>query len=312
MSYTELFDVLALGSVTYELLAWVDRYPGASDGIHSSELLWTGGGMSGNLVHAVARLGGKTALISATGDDVVGDKIVGQLIDVGVNTDYLLRRRNAASQVTVLMITPDLKRAGLVINLPPELQVESWEVPDSLLQSARVFFTDMEPAEAAIGVARRARALGCPIAYDLQMAPERVNLPGHAKNIKRMLAVTDYLFADEENFLLWTKCSGTSDAIADVLADNPYLTILITKGSTGSVLATKNESITIPALPIKIVDSIGAGDAYHGAFLYTHVGLEWPLRKAGLFGSAAAALSCAKAGARDGLPTMDEIVRFLE
>ena len=309
---TELFDVVALGSVTHELLAWVDRYPGASDGIHTNKLLWTGGGMSGNLVHAVARLGGRAALISATGDDVVGDKIVGQLHNAGVNTDYLLRRSNTTSQVTVLMVTPDLKRAGLVINLPPQLQITSDEVSDSLLQSARVFFTDMEPAEAAINVAQRAKAFGCPVAYDLQMAPERVNLPGHAKNIRRMLATTDYLFADEENFLLWSNCSDISKAIANVLAEYPYITMLITRGSTGSVLATKMDRITIPALPIKIVDTIGAGDAYHGTFLYTHIGLEWPLRKASLFGSAAAALSCTQAGAREGLPTMDDIVSFLQ
>ena len=298
MPDAELFDVLALGSVTYELLAWVDRYPGASDGIHTDQVLWTGGGMSGNLVHAVARLGGKAALIGATGDDVVGNKIVGELDDVGVNTDYLLRRYNTTSQVTVLMVTPDLKRAGLVTNLPPELLVKSREVPDSLLRSARVFFTDMEPAEAAIAVAYRAKAIGCPVAYDLQMAPERVNLPGHAKNIRQMLAITDYLFAEEENFLLWSNCSGITKAIAEVLAEHPHITILITQGSAGSVLATKMESIAMPALPTNIVDSIGAGDAYHGAFLYTHLGLKWPLRKASSFGSAAAALSCARAGAR--------------
>ena len=160
------------------------------------------------------------------------------------------------------MVTPDLKRAGLVINLPPELQVKSEEVPDSLLQSARVFFTDMEPAEVAINVAQRAKAFGCPVAYDLQMAPERVNLPGHAKNIRRMLATTDYLFADEENFLLWSNCSDVSKAIANVLAEYPHITILITQGSTGSVLATKMDIITIPALGVKIVDSIGAQMAH--------------------------------------------------
>lgn len=268
--------------------------------------------MSGNLVHAVAQLGGKPALISATGDDVVGDRIVGQLHDVGVNTDYLLRRHGTASQVTVLMVTPDIKRAGLVINLPPESQITSREVPDSLLRSTRVFFTDMEPAAVAIAVAHRAKALGRPIAYDLQMAPERVNLSGHAKNIKEMLAITDYLFADEENFLLWTNCSDISTAIATVMAEHPNVTIVITQGSTGSVLATKFETITIPALPVKVIDSIGAGDAYHGAFLYTHLGLKWTLRKAGMFGSAAAALSCTRAGARDGLPTMNEIAIFLQ
>ena len=89
------------------------------------------------------------------------------------------------------------------------------------------------------------------------------------------------------------------------------MTLLITQGSDGSVIATQKRTIEINAFPINIVDSIGAGDAYHATFLYTHIALGWSLKKACIYGSAAAALSCTKAGARDGLPTLKEIDTFV-
>ena len=68
----------------------------------------------------------------------------------------------------------------------------------------------------------------------------------------------------------------------------------------------------INVFPVNIVDSIGAGDAYHATFLYTHIALGWSVKKACIYGSAAAALSCTKAGARDGLPTLEEIDSFVK
>ena len=217
MPSSEQFDVIALGNATLELLSWVDRYPGASDGIHTDKQLWTGGGMSGNVAHAVAQLGGQVALVAATGSDSIGERMIEQLRTAGVNVEYILRREGALSQLTVLMVTSNLKRAGLVITLPVDLQIKSAEVPDNLLKSARVFFTDMDPANTAIEVSRRAKDLGIPIAYDLQMAPERVNIPDHATNINHMLHISDYLFADEENFLMWGNYSDLSTAISEVL-----------------------------------------------------------------------------------------------
>lgn len=305
------YDVVALGHTTREMLAWVDRYPEAGDGIFAEQVLWTGGGMAGNLVQTVARLGGKAALATALGDDVTGDQTIEQLQKAGVDTSYILRRQNAVSPVTVLMVNPALERAGLVTDLPPDLKIRGDEVPDELLLSARLFFTDMEPAEPAIEVAQRAKSLGVPIAFDMQLAPHHANLSGHSENIAQMYVISDYFFADEENFLFWRDQENIKEAISGVLDEHPELTIVITRGSSGSLIATAAKMIEIPAFDVEVVDTIGAGDAYHGAFLYTHLSLGWDLEAAGLFSSATAALSCTKAGARDGLPNMEQVKIFL-
>ena len=305
------FDILALGHMTLDLLAWLDRYPVAGDGIVAEKSLWTGGGMTANLAHAVARLGGRVALLCATGDDALGDLAIGELRQAGVNTDYIARRPHTPAPVTVLMVNPALERAGLVTNLPPHLRLRSEEVPDELLRSSRLFFTDLDPADTAIEVAGRARRLGIPVAFDMQMAEQHVNVPSHSEHVAQMVGLADFFFSDEENFIFWRSRADLDQAIAEFAAEHPHLTVVVTRGAQGSLIATTAGLTPIPAFPVAVVDTIGAGDALHGAFLYTHVILGWPVERAGRFASAAAALSCTQAGSRAALPDLNQVMAFL-
>ena len=190
--------------------------------------------------------------------------------------------------------------------------LQSAEIPDALVSQASVYFTDLVPAPAAIDVAERCRRMGVPVAFDMQMAPQHMNWPNHAENVSRVFALTDYFFADEENLILWRGKPTRDAALADALSERPACTFVITSGLAGSLIMTASNRIEIPAFPVEPVDSIGAGDCYHGAFLYALFGLQWSLRSAGLLASAAAALSCRAAGARDGLPTMEQARTFLD
>lgn len=306
------FDIVALGSLYRELLAWVDRFPGAGDGIYARESVWTAGGMAANLVHAVARLGGRTALICALGDDSIGDDLIAELQRAGVNTDGVLRRAGRASATCILTVNPEYERAGLILDIPTLATLQPDEIPDSSLLAARVFFTDLAPPFTAIETARRAARLGVPVAFDLQMALQRTNWLDQADDVSGLFAVTNYFFADEENFLLWRDVSTLEDAVHDALNDSPDATLVITRGLEGSLIATSSETISVPAFPVEIIDSIGAGDAYHGAFLYAHLSLGWRLRSAGLFASAVAALTCRGAGARNAAPDTEQAHRFLD
>ena len=304
--------ILAMGNIVRDMVAWVDRFPVAGDGLHPFKVLWSGGGMAGNLAHAVARLGGKVAMVSAIGDDHWGNAIIEELQSAGVNTDYVYRRLNTTSPITIILAVPSLDRAGLVFDITPGMEIRADEVPDELLASARIFFTDMQPAKPTIQVARRAKQLGVPVAFDMQMAAQHENLPGHHENILELLTITDIFFSEEENILYFTGQENLEDAIEEILGRYPGIMLVTTRGIRGSLIATSQAFIPIPVLRVPVVvDNIGAGDAYHGAFLYTHSVLGWSLESAGVFASTTAALSCTKAGARAGLPDMETVIAFL-
>lgn len=308
----QLFNIVVLGNQVAELLAWVDEYPGAGDGIRTTEMLWTSGGMGGNLAHAVARLGGSVALISALGDDHLSNAQIFELNQVGVNVDFVFRRPNTNSPVTVLMINQQLERAGLVIDIEQGNEVQPEEIPNDILRSGQVFFTDLVPVIASVDSAKRCKEMDIPIAFDMQMASEHVNDIKHNENIDSMFQLCDVFFSDAENFCLWKKEACLEKAIISTQNEKPDLLLVVTQGSEGSIVVNGKSWINIPAFQVPVVDTIGAGDAYHGAFLLAYYGFKWDLESSAIFASATAALSCTASGARGALPTMDEVKAYLE
>lgn len=306
------FNIVVLGNQVAELISWVDEYPGAGDGIRTTEMLWTSGGMGGNLAHAVARLGGSVALISALGDDQLSKTQVCELHEVGVNLDFLYQRPNTNSPVTVLMVNQQLERAGLVIDIEQGKEVQPEEIPDDLLRSGQIFFTDMVPVNASLDAAKRCKEMGVPVAFDMQMASEHVNDLTHTENIDCMYQLCDVFFSDVENFCLWRNENCIEKAIDVTQDERPDLILVVTQGIEGSIVVQNQTRFEIPAFQVPVVDTIGAGDAYHGAFLLTYFCFNWDLESAAIFASATAALSCTAAGARQALPTMDEVNEYLK
>jgi ribokinase len=87
--------------------------------------------------------------------------------------------------------------------------------------------------------------------------------------------------------------------------------IVITLGSRGSVGWNRGELVAQAAFPVEVVDTTGAGDVYHGAYIY---GLlwGWDMKKCMRFASATSALKCKAIGGRAGIPTLEAILKLLE
>jgi len=85
----------------------------------------------------------------------------------------------------------------------------------------------------------------------------------------------------------------------------------ITLGARGSITFADGEVISCPAFPVETMDTTGAGDVFHGGYLY---GLlqKWPLKDTIQFASAVAAMKCRKLGGRAGIPRLAEVRQFLE
>jgi ribokinase len=88
-------------------------------------------------------------------------------------------------------------------------------------------------------------------------------------------------------------------------------TVVSTLGDNGCQCFTSDLSVHVPGFPVDVVDTTGAGDAFHGAFIY---GLlqDWSLEQTAMFANAVAAVNCTALGGRPGLPTLQEVRAFLE
>ena len=88
-------------------------------------------------------------------------------------------------------------------------------------------------------------------------------------------------------------------------------TVTITFGAKGSITRNNNETFKTPAFNVDIIDTTGAGDVFHGGYIY---GLlqSWDIQRVVKFASAFAALKCTKLGGRAGIPTLDSVNRLLK
>jgi sulfofructose kinase len=84
-----------------------------------------------------------------------------------------------------------------------------------------------------------------------------------------------------------------------------------TEGAEGCYTVTEKDYFHTPAFSVEVMDTTGAGDTFHGAYL---VGLDlgWPLRETALFASAAAAMKCRRLGGRAGIPDRESVLAFLQ
>ena len=98
-------------------------------------------------------------------------------------------------------------------------------------------------------------------------------------------------------------------AAAAVLKMGPRVFVQ-TEGAAGCYTMAAGDWFHTPAFQIDAVDTTGAGDVFHGAYI---VGMlnGWDLRRVALFASAVAALKCTKLGGRSGIPDMAETLTFL-
>ncbi|MBI1928057.1 hypothetical protein HYR99_27915 [Candidatus Poribacteria bacterium] len=100
------------------------------------------------------------------------------------------------------------------------------------------------------------------------------------------------------------------DDVVQRLCDLGARIAVVTLGERGCVAKWERGLFAFPAFPVNVVDTTGAGDAFHGGFIY---GLlhDWSVAETVRFASAVAALNCCALGGRSGLPTLGMIERFL-
>jgi len=139
------------------------------------------------------------------------------------------------------------------------------------------------------------RAAGMQVVYDAGAPREKMD---------EMMKLTDVLIASER-FAAEMGSGALADSLKRLHAKGPR-TVVITIGEEGSVGMEKDETYIVPATAVDAVDTTGAGDVYHGAFIYGML-QGWGLRERMRFANTAAALKCRSLGGRAGIPTLQEV-----
>ena len=292
--------VLCAGIATLDQVFRVDPMPSRAEKYRARDLAVTGGGTAANAAVAIARLGGEVSFYGALGDDRIGNEIVAGLEREGVDCSAVRRLPGVLSPLSAIFVD----RAGermLVSYADPALPGPADWLPQELPDGIDAVLGDTRWQRGSADVFRLARAAGRPAILDGDRAPSEVpdllRLATHVAFSAQ--ATADLTDLDDPR------------AALERLAPGASAWLCATNGAEGAFIVEGGQVAHVPAFPVKAVDTLGAGDTWHGAFALA-LAEGRSEREAVTFAAAAAALKCTRFGGRDGAPQRAEVEAFLK
>ena len=297
------FDAVGIGLNSVDQFCVVREYPTANTKSGILEMAREGGGQAATAMAALARLGLHTAYIGAVGDDEAGAFSLASLETEGVNVDGVVTQRGRASQFALIIVQREGdgdEKGARTILWRREVFLFPEDVGEEIVRAGRALHLDGHHVEAEIRAAQWAREEGAPVFLDAERAPE---------GIEDLISLTDYLVAAEDFPALLTGVSDHREALRLLHAMGPEV-VGVTLGARGALAYDGARFYESPGFHVDVLDTTGAGDAFHGGFLYgvlRKMSLEDTLR----FANAVAAMNCTALGGRAALPRLSEVEAFL-
>jgi sugar/nucleoside kinase (ribokinase family) len=256
-------DVLCIGNIQFDVLARpVVTLPRPGTLARVAEIRFSLGGNGMNTAAGLARLGIPTSLFGSVSRDFLGDHALAQLAGAGVDTAAVERHPSAGSGVSLIAVAPDGERSITFTNGANEcFSLEA--VPDTLLRTVRilcvgsVFVLPQLTGEALAGLFRRARAAGVTTVLDVCWDAEGLGLPSLAP----CLPHTDYFVPSLEEGRQLTG-RDEPEGIAEALLAAGAGAVGVKLGARGCYLASREETHSVPTIPLDGVDTTGAGDTW--------------------------------------------------
>lgn len=257
------------------------------------------GGQMATAMAACAGLGLRAAYLGSTGNDHNGRLIVSELQQRGVDVSCVMTR-DCANRFAVIAVDETSGERIVLWDRDDRLDITAADLDPALIAAARIIHVDDEDQEAAITTALLARRAGVPVTSDIDRITDRT------KDL--VAAVTVPIFA-EHVLPAITGQTDMSRALKQLRQSHAGL-LCVTLGSGGAMLLSGDELVKEPAFSITAVDTTGAGDVFRAAFI---AGLlrGMPPRDLLRFANAAAAISCTRAGAMNGVPVRREVEQLL-
>ncbi|MDO8684047.1 MAG: PfkB family carbohydrate kinase [Armatimonadota bacterium] len=294
------FDVIGLGYSAIDYLGVVPFYPGLDDKVQMLDFSKQGGGPVATAMVTLARLGAKAAYIGKVGDDDFGQFILDQMKIEGVDTRGAVVCPGESSRFSFIIVDKDTgKRTIIWKTMEKPLRVD--EIDRDLILSGKILHLDGHERETSLAAANWANEAGIPVSLDAGSVR-----PG----IDELIEHVDVLVTSRRFAIDYTGETDPMAAARKMLRGRTRINA-VTSGEEGCACTDGEDEFHIPAFEVNVVDTTGAGDVFHGAFIY---GLlqKWGLRQIAEFASAVAAIKCAKLGGRAGIPTLPEALAFIE
>jgi len=295
---SDRWDVIGIGENSVDSVNLLPGYPqpygpAAKMRIRDRRVLC--GGQMATAMCACASLGLRAKYVGVTGTDDNGRLIRDELRRRNVDLSDLVIR-DVENRFAVILVDETTGERIVLWDRDDQLRLRDQEIPRAALAATAVVHVDDVDDEVAVHAARLAREAGALVTSDIDRLTDRTE--------QLAAAVTHAIFAGH----VPPQLAGTNDmeAALRILHERYGNVVVVTMGEHGAMAFDGERIHREPAFPVHAVDTTGAGDVFRGGFIYALVH-RLPIADALRTANAAAAVSCTRLGALNGVPTLAEI-----
>lgn len=303
-------QIIGLGLTTIDVLVRLDGLPDwNSGGGELDEMTIDGGGPVGTALVTAARLGAATSYLGSCGNDELAALKLSLLARDRVDIGQVVIRHMPEAFLVLVCVHPQTGERTFLLprawKSQPDLRPE--DLKRESIVAADILLLDGYHPQAALQAAQWMHAAGKTVVLDgIKTHGEPIS-----EEVRTLVPLCDILICGSGFAPSLTGCTDRWEAALAAQRMGPGV-VVQTEGSQGSDTLAGDERFHTPAFTVsKVIDTTGAGDVFHGAYLY---GLlqSWDHRQIARFASAAAALKCTHLGGRRGIPHLKEINDFLD
>ena len=297
----DAIQVVGLGQACVDYLGNLTEYPREDGKVELMDLHIRCGGPASTALVTLSRLGISTSFLGSLSNDPFGKKILNNLKREKIDVSYLKITPGYTSQFAFITVTEESGKRTIFWHRGTVPHLGKDDVDIAQFPKAHILHTDGLMVEASIEAARQARDLGMTVVMDAGTMRE---------GSKELIKLIDILIASETFATPLVGSNASHETALHALQDLGPRQVVITLGARGSIGLNDQSMLHQEAFRVKAVDTTGAGDVYHGGYIYGLV-QGWNMSECMRFASAAAALKCAEIGAQAGIPDLEKINEFL-
>ena len=290
--------ILCIGMPVRDLTFRVPGLPARGSKEHASHFEEICGGNALNAAIGIVRLGGRASICGPMGDsrETSSRYIFEQMAHEGIDTNHIVHMHGLVTPISNIMIDPTGERT-IVTFRDPELWRVRLPDADRLLEDCDAILTESRCAAFCTDLCAEARRRGIPVVVDVD----------HAISLREgLLTASSHLVFSSEPLQETAHVKDDGEALKKIAKLTPSF-LAGTRGAQGTIWLDENHDLRqTPAFPVHTVDTLGAGDVFHGAFTLA-ITENQDLRSALRFASAAAALKCTRFGGAFAAPQRLEV-----
>ncbi len=294
--------VICLGCAFWDTIFKIDKIPNHGTKVLPETAVQAASGMATAAAATIARLGGNVELWARVGDDPTGDSFLRDLSRESIRIDRIRRIKGARTAFATILVD----NAGERLVVPytdPSLDPDPSWLPLHEVANAAAVLVDMRWLEGARAVLVEARRHGVPAILDADVAP--------LEALREMIPLADHVLFSEPALFSLTASSSAREALIEISTGLDAQIVGVTLGPAGALIWQRDasaEPVTkFPSTPVRAVDTLNAGDVWHGTYAYGLVN-KWDLSRTIQRANVAAAMKCEHFGGRLGSPRLSELL----